>query len=246
MTLRHRLALVAGLVVGLSTAIGPVAVAQDASPSASPAAMASPAPVVSPCPPPGTVESPAPTASAAAAASASPAAAGTSASLQAETTCPDATGSTVVIPAGATVDEILALGIGGVELSVQSGGLQFVDPKSRWYRQLRRQLRAQRKTTDDVVQHIGTASPPHEVLVAAFEIRGADAAPFLDLAIVALTGLELRRLDREAGEVAGKAVTIVRSAQSPDRALYFVPSGDAVWFVIGPDAFVTEFIGALP
>jgi hypothetical protein len=246
MTLRHRLALAAGLVVGLSVTTMPLASAQDASPSASPTAGASLAPLTSPCPSPAVVESPAPTASVAPAASASPAVASSTSFIQAEVNCPGDTGSATTIPLGTSVEDILELGIGGVEFQVQSGGLSFVDPKSRWFRQLRRELRAQDKSTEDVMQYVATGLPPNEVLVAAFEVRDADATPFLDLAIPALTGLELRRLDRSSEEIAGKSVTVVRSPQQRDRPLYFLPSDDAVWFVVGPEAFAAEFLGALP
>jgi hypothetical protein len=250
---RYRSAFVAGLVIGLSLTTGPLVVAQDPSPPASPAASASPAPTlepaVSPCPSPSPVASPTPSAAPPGAPESSPSLAPELAptpSPEAEIPCPGETGSAITIPAGASPEEILALGIGGVELTVQSGGLQFVDTGARWYRQLVRALRSQDKTSEDVVQHIGS-SEADGVLVGAFQVRGADASLLVDNAVAwLLEGFPSRRHDREAGNVGGKDVTVVRPARAEGRVIYFYPSGDAVWFVMASEAYIAEFLGALP
>jgi hypothetical protein len=252
MTHTHRLAAVAGLVVGLSIAAVPMAAAQDPSPAptASPEASVVPGasltPVASPCPSPAALASPVVEASISPVASASPdpAAAGTS-FVQAEPPCPGDIAA-IAIPPGATIEEILALGIGGVELTVQSSPLQFVDPSSRWYRQLTRALRSQDKKPEDVLQHLGV-SEPDEVLVGAFQVDGADASALVDNAIDwFLQGFPSSRYEREAGVVGGKEVAVIRPARLRGRIVYAYPSGDAVWFVMAPDAYATEFLAALP
>ena len=255
MVLRHRLAAVAGLVLGLSLLTGPLVAAQDGSPptsplpSPSPVPSLQPGPATSPCPSPAVGASPVASAASSLAPEASPSAipaASRSAFLQGEVDCPGDIGSTVTIPAGATVEEILALGIGGVELQVVSAPLTNLDPSSRFYRQLERALRRQDKSISDVVQHIGAAEADG-VLVGAFQVPGADATPLVDSAIAwLLEGFPSRRHEQEAGQVGGKDVTIVRPARAQGRVIYFYPSADAVWFVMAPDDYAAGFLAALP
>jgi hypothetical protein len=150
---------------------------------------------------------------------------------------------------GSVVD-LIPTSVGGEDLTVQtiegSSGSGFNDPKSRVYKAMTAGLESQGKTVDDItVSAAGDASGTMGIL--GIQVDGADANAFVDFGIeTVLAGLPSRKHEKEPGEVAGKAVTILRPQQSMGRVFYVYPQGDIVWIVGGPDEVLEEIFTALP
>ena len=148
------------------------------------------------------------------------------------------------------VADVIPTSVGGEELMVQtmqgSSGSGFNDSKSRTYKALTAGLKSQGKTTDDIT--IAAAQNANgEVGILGIEVDGADASAFVDFAIeTVLSGLPSRKHKKEPGEVAGKAVTVLRPQQAMGRVLHIYPQGDIVWIVSGPDTVLEEIFSALP
>ena len=149
---------------------------------------------------------------------------------------------------GARAEDLLPGTVGGQDLQViRSGGLGGGFMDTRTTRALDKALKATGARIRDVTALIAATPADPQSVVTAFQIEGADASAFVDFAIEAImAGMSSPKHTTEPGEVAGKAVTIVRPADPEAPDLHVYARDDVVWVVIAEEPDLSELLTALP